>query len=45
MGTAVVETAQEQAAEIVDNNEQILELEGVISEAEAKSEDIIGAGE
>lgn len=45
MGTAVVETAQEQAAEIVDNNEQILELEGVISTAEEKTEDIIGAGE
>ena len=38
-------TAQEQAAEIVDNNEQILELEGVISTAEEKTEDIIGGEE
>lgn len=45
MGTAAVETAQEQAAEIVDNNEQILELEGVISTAEEKTEDIIGVEE
>ena len=41
MGTAVVETAQEQAEVIVDNNEQILELEGVISTAEEKTEDIL----
>ena len=45
MGTAAVETAQEQAAEIVDNTEQILELEGVIAVAEAKSDDIIGVEE
>ena len=42
MGKAVVETAQVQAAEIVDNNEQIIELEAVISTAEKNTEDIIG---
>lgn len=42
MGKAVVETAQVQAAEIVDNNEQIIELGAVISTAEKKTEDIIG---
>lgn len=42
MGKAVVETAQTQAVEIVDNNEQIIELEAVISTAEEKTGDIIG---
>ena len=45
MGKAVVETAQVQAAEIVDNNEQIIELEAVISTAEKNTEDIIGVEE
>lgn len=45
MGKAVVETAQAQAVEIVDNNEQIIELEAVISTAEKKTEDIIGVEE
>lgn len=42
MGKAVVETAQVQAVEIVDNNKQIIEHEAVISTAEKKTEDIIG---
>ena len=42
MGTSAVETVQEQAETIVDNNEEILELEAVIGTATAKTVEIKG---